>query len=79
MTTETEKLLTPAQAAGLLGISPYTLKSWRTKKYGPDWIALSQKTIRYDADEVAKFLEACQRYEGRRIPTLGRPPKGGAA
>ncbi len=57
------KLLTTREAAEYLGFSAATLHFWRSKarttgvSKGPPHIKLSKKCVRYDADELAQWVE----------------------
>lgn len=54
------ELLTPAEVAGLLKLDTKnpvaTLRQWRCEGRGPDWIALTPRTIRYTRGAVERFL-----------------------
>jgi predicted DNA-binding transcriptional regulator AlpA len=49
-------LLTQAELAEKLRVSPRTLTQWRWLKKGPPWISLGYRSIRYDVKEVEKWL-----------------------
>ncbi len=51
-------LLTPRAAAGLLAVSPDTLKFWRTRSHrgGPDFIRVGGR-IRYSLRDLCRWLE----------------------
>ncbi|WP_106639507.1 helix-turn-helix transcriptional regulator [Allosphingosinicella vermicomposti] len=54
-------LLSSAQAASLLGITPNTLKFWRHKGRGPRFIKNSdapQAGVAYDEADVRAFIES---------------------
>lgn len=44
-------LLTVGEVADLLGVAPQTLYRWRKSGYGPKWVQLGPKTIRYLASD----------------------------
>lgn len=50
-----EDLLTPAQAAQLLGVRVSWLKEQRLKKAGPPYVALSPARIRYMRSDLLAF------------------------
>jgi hypothetical protein len=52
-----DNLLTPAQAAGQLGVSEGVLERWRGTGDGPRFARLSRKTIRYRTEDLAAFVE----------------------
>jgi hypothetical protein len=55
------RLLSNAQAATLLGITPATLRFWRCKGRGPRYVKLEQRQqahVFYDEAEVLAFREA---------------------
>jgi hypothetical protein len=53
------KLRTEKYVADLLGVLPRTLSSWRSlRKDGPAYIVVTPKVIRYDEDELEKWIRA---------------------
>jgi len=55
--------ITTKEVAVLLGISVYTIRSWRHRGVGPPVYRMNS-AIRYDQDEVVAWHEAC-RLEGK--------------
>ncbi len=56
MVEEFSPLLTPNEAATLLGISPATLAVWRcTKRYHLRYVKVG-KNVKYPADAIAAFI-----------------------
>lgn len=54
-------MLSNAQAASLLGIAPSTLKLWRHKNRGPQFVKLGdspQSGVVYDEVDVRAFIES---------------------
>ncbi|QQP94062.1 helix-turn-helix domain-containing protein (plasmid) [Skermanella sp. TT6] len=51
-----KKFLTPEELAELLDISPKTLQKWRARKTGPQHIRVSYRVIRYELEEVERWL-----------------------
>ncbi|MCG2840186.1 helix-turn-helix domain-containing protein [Sandaracinobacter sp. RS1-74] len=54
------KLLSSAEAASLLGLSPYTMRLWRHLGKGPRYVKLGatkQACVVYDEAEVMAFRE----------------------
>lgn len=51
-----ERLLTPAEAATLLGLSKRTLDGWRLSGEGPAYVKISAQTVRYQAATIAAFI-----------------------
>ena len=53
-----QKLLTPAEAAEILGIKVDTLTIWRsTKRYPLPFVRVGRR-IKYKAEDVLSFIEA---------------------
>ena len=51
-------LLTPAEAATYLSVSPRTLETWRSKLVGPKFIKPEGiNVVRYREDDLATWLE----------------------
>lgn len=53
-------LLTEAEAARILKVAGQTLRIWRLKGKGPEFIKLGS-AVRYDEAEVTRFIEAGRR------------------
>jgi hypothetical protein len=51
------QLMTTAEAASYLSLSPRTLESWRLKQMGPPVTRLSAKAVRYNADALEAWVE----------------------
>lgn len=51
-------LLTPAQAASFLSLSPRTLSNWRNLKKGPAHVRLSHNDVRYRLEDLKSWLDA---------------------
>jgi predicted DNA-binding transcriptional regulator AlpA len=51
------KLLTTKEAAAYFQVSPRTLEDWRYKQEGPDYITLTDKTVRYRESALERFLD----------------------
>lgn len=49
-------LLTTAQLAELLGVTPQTVRAWRAEGEGPPYFYLTSRTIRYRREEVDRWL-----------------------
>jgi hypothetical protein len=53
------KLRTEKYVADILGVLPRTLRSWRShRRDGPPYIVVTGKVIRYDEDELEKWIRA---------------------
>src|SRR5262245_1253100 len=53
---EPDDLLNTAQAATWLGVSVQFLEAGRTKGYGPEFVRLGPKCVRYQRKAIRKFL-----------------------
>lgn len=56
-----EPLLTTAQAAAYLGLSPRTLEEWRLRGGGPVFRKLGRRTVRYAHSDLADFIQVSAR------------------
>jgi predicted DNA-binding transcriptional regulator AlpA len=62
-------LLTEAQAAEILGLSPTTLNNWRWQRIGPPYLLLSARCVRYDKAKLEEWIEQQTIYPLPRQPT----------
>jgi len=53
---ETEQLLTDVQAAEFLSISPSTMRVWRWKRQGPEWVKIG-RCVRYRQSALNAYLD----------------------
>lgn len=53
-----DQLLSTKQLAVLFGVSEIWLETLRSKKQGPEWIALGPRCIRYKLGSVLAWLKA---------------------
>ena len=64
-TASLPRLMTPKQAAAVLGVSPGTLSVWRsTRRYPLSYIKLG-RLVRYAEEDISAFLEK-RRVRGNR-------------
>ena len=54
------KLLKPAEVAKLIGVSTYTLFSWRKSGFAFPYLRLKGNSIRYAEDSVRAWIESQQ-------------------
>jgi hypothetical protein len=52
-----EALWTPDDLAVFLGIPEKTLRDWRSKNYGPEWVKMG-KHVRYNPAVVRSWVES---------------------
>jgi len=57
-TAQTSELMTEAELAALLKVSPKTLANQRTRRVGPPYLKLSGGIVRYSRAAVAAWMEA---------------------
>jgi len=50
-------LLTPKEVARQLNVSVRTLHEMRRMSYGPAWLRINRKTIRYVSDDVVTWIK----------------------
>jgi hypothetical protein len=55
-----EGLWTPDDLGTFLGIPVKTLRDWRFKGYGPQWLRLG-KHVRYDPETVRQWIDTLNR------------------
>jgi excisionase family DNA binding protein len=48
--------MTPEQAAGYLGVSETMLREWRLRGEGPPHVPLSERKIRYRAEDLDAWV-----------------------
>lgn len=71
-----DRLLTPPEAAELLGVTVSTLNCWRTEQRGPAFIRVSSRCVRYRLSDLNLFADArrvvgveAARLEGEAVTT----------
>ncbi len=57
----TEGLLTTRQAAEFLGLKPSCLENWRWKGYGPSYVQVTRRAIRYQREDLDAFVQERRR------------------
>jgi predicted DNA-binding transcriptional regulator AlpA len=50
------KLLTTQEAAEIIGLHPVTLSNMRMRKYGPPYVKLGQRCVRYPLHRLEEWL-----------------------
>ena len=50
--------LTPGEVARLLRVHPGTLCRWRRAGYGPDFMIVGRRSIRYSAEAIKAYVAA---------------------
>lgn len=50
-------LISEHEVARILNIAPKTLQSWRQNGFGPKYLKLSNKTIRYKTEDIQNWLQ----------------------
>ncbi|TPK88396.1 helix-turn-helix domain-containing protein [Mesorhizobium sp. B2-4-17] len=66
MAGDDEDLLNTAQTAKLLGVSVQWLEIGRTRGYGPPFIRIGQRNIRYRRDRLRDWLKERAEYRSTR-------------
>lgn len=56
MSTHSKLLLTPKEAAEVLGIPSGTLAQWRSQRRGPIYIKLEERLVRYRQSDLDHYL-----------------------
>lgn len=63
--TDPSAILTTAEAAQRLRVSPKTMAYWRTTGDGPPFLRFGTRTVRYRLSDLAAYMD-----ESRRVNTL---------
>ncbi len=72
------RLLTSKEAAERLGLKDQTLREWRVRGYGPEFVRISRTRVRYRPDSLESFERAqsfrstAEADEARKRATAGR-------
>lgn len=74
MVTADERLLSQAEAAEFLGVSPHTLNRWRVVRQGPEYIKFGQRLVRYRFADLAAWVESQRK---RTSTNVGAARKAG--
>jgi predicted DNA-binding transcriptional regulator AlpA len=53
---DSRRLLTEAAVAARLSLSPATLRNWRVRGFGPPFVRLSRRAVRYEAEVVDNWI-----------------------
>lgn len=56
MQEKTPHLLDERGAASALGLKPRTLQEWRRRGYGPPYVRLSSRCVRYDVRDLRTWI-----------------------
>ena len=56
-----KRFLTTQEAAEILGLSPMTLTTWRSRQVprGPAFVRMG-RAVRYEREEIERFIEAAR-------------------
>ena len=55
--SEALQLLNTDEAAGLLGVNSLIMETWRRKGFGPRYIRINSKCVRYRLGDLADFQD----------------------
>ena len=55
------RLLRERQAADLLTLSVKTLRNWRLSGFGPSYLVVGKRMVRYRASDLNAWLKTCKR------------------
>ena len=72
------RLLTPQEVADVIGVSTYTLFSWRKSGFAFPFIRLRGNSIRYSEDAVREWIEEQQVHSIAEERARGRVLSGAA-
>lgn len=51
-----DSLLSEKEVAGWLNINPKRLQAWRLRSYGPEFVRISSKCVRYSRESIQQWL-----------------------
>jgi phage terminase Nu1 subunit (DNA packaging protein) len=66
------RLVNRRQAAEVLGTTPATLASWRTRGVGPPLVLIGRRGVRYDLDALERYVRE------RTVPASEMATRGAA-
>ena len=66
-----ESLLSEAQSADLLGVTPRALQAWRQRGGGPPFVRISSRCVRYRRRDLIGWAEARLRTSTSEVRELG--------
>lgn len=61
-----DRLLQAKSAAVVLDVSHRTLEGWRSRGFGPPYLIVSGRSVRYRVKDLLKWIEALPSYPGSR-------------
>ena len=64
-----ETLITPGRLANLLGVQIDTLAAWRRRGFGPPWLRLGRRAIRYPESQLHEWLQ----FQAAPVASTKRP------
>ena len=67
-TVSASRLLHDKEAAQMLGVSPATMRSWRCRGVGPDFVKMGfgkKSPVRYSVADIEAFITQC-----RQVPLV---------
>jgi hypothetical protein len=53
-----DELLDSHQTASLLNVEPATLHAWRYRGYGPSWVVIGKRSIRYRYSVICDYVRS---------------------
>lgn len=70
-----DQLLTPEEASELLGMSPRTMKKWRTEggNQGPQFVRVSHRCVRYKVSVLRSWQDARLRSSTAHVEQMNEP------
>lgn len=72
-------MLDQKEAAPLIGVSPFTLNRWRHERFGPPFIRISARCVKYRRGDVETWLERrrVETSDSRRLAAASRSDPSG--
>jgi predicted DNA-binding transcriptional regulator AlpA len=69
------KLIDTGEVASMCGVHADTVKRWRARNTGPAWIRVGDRLVRYDPDDVRRWLAGSRSSSSNSARDSPREPR----